>query len=243
MARVFVRQIPKPDWTIYDMATKSIPIGWLDVFPSCSVEIKLISDIVQGRRDRGIRVVPDIVHVFRAFELTPLNEVRVIIIGMDPYPTIRGDGQSRARGLSFSIDRGDQVPVSLKNIYKALQHNYPDYRMPTHGDLSYWAKQGVLMLNASLTTDVGVPGAHGQIWFPFLRRIFDAIKLANPNFIVLLWGKDAQKLASFIGAKDTHTLLGPHPAARDNSFRECPHFRNTNFLLEADGFEPIDWQI
>jgi uracil-DNA glycosylase len=239
-----VRELPKLDWTIYEVATKACPYGWRELFNSTKVELKQISDIVEKRNKVDfMRIVPLMPNVFKAFELTPLNKVKIIIYGLDPYQTIREDGLPRAQGLSFSVGRHDVIPPSLRNIYKALQYNYPDYRHPGHGDLTFWANQGVLLLNSCLTTEVDKTGAHGQIWFPFLKCVFEAIKKINPNVIVFLWGRDAQKMQSFINAKDSHTFSWAHPAARAGEFLTCPHFRNANYLLKNDGFSEIDWQL
>jgi uracil-DNA glycosylase len=242
--KVVIRRCPQPTWTILDMAAECPPIGWQKLFASSVVELRQISDLIEARKKSlCVRIVPSVPNVFKAFELTPLDNVRVIFIGMDPYQTLRYDGKPRAQGLSFSIKRDDDITPSLRNMFKALKYNYPDYRIPFHGDLTAWAKQGVLLLNASLTTDVDKSGAHGQIWFPFLKCVIEAIKKVNPNFITVLLGRDAQKLESFIGGKDTHTLSGPHPAARGGEFLKCPIFRNVNYLLKQDGFSEIDWSL
>jgi uracil-DNA glycosylase len=232
--------IPDSTWSIERIVGTHTPVGWKPIFEMSGLELHQISDLVEDRKRRAC-VVPLMKHIFRSFELTPMADVKVIICAMDPYPKIRRDGLPQAQGLAFSVQKGDEIPVSLRNIFAAVKNNYPDFLHPGHGDLEGWARQGVFLLNASLTTEEGKPGAHGIIWHPFLKNVFEGIKRVNPDFVLVLWGRDAEKIRSFVDAKDARTLIGPHPAARDGMFVKNTHFRDINRILKTDGKKEIDW--
>jgi uracil-DNA glycosylase len=190
--------------------------------------------------------------VFESIRLTPLDDVNVVIIGMDPYPN-----RKHAHGLSFSskimeCNGPKSIPASLKNIYNCLLFNELIDSMPTTADLTSWAKQGVLCLNLSLTTEEGKPGAHMNIWRKYMTNVIKTLsdfKAADhQQLIFLLWGNDAQKLESVIN-QDVHIVLKwihPSPmaqtrASEHNKFKYCQHFNNVNTFLEMDWKEPINW--
>lgn len=236
---------PKIDntWTIERVAREVPPAGWEAVFKEAAEELKNISDLLVKDEPTYGHFVPDTADVFKAFELTPLSNVRVVIFGQDPYHTIQDNGHPIAEGLSFSVPYGTRVPPSLNNIYKAIRRSYPDFQMPSHGCLHNWARKGVLMLNACLTTRAGAAGAHSKymLWMPFILKVLAAIHKANPNCVYVMWGKEAQKLQRYIEGKKI--LIGPHPSPINRGgteFVECGHFRKINDML---GTNPIDWQV
>lgn len=232
------------DWTIWDIITKRPPIGWREVFEKCHDEFKDLSHDVHERERVQGRFFPLRKNLFRAFQLTSLEEVRVVIIGQDPYPQPRWDGKPRAQGLSFSVSKGDQIPSSLQNIFKELQTEYPEWQMPNHGDLTSWALQGVLLLNMSLTVTPNKPNSYGEIWMQFISKVLDAIGRVNPKCIFLLWGKEAQKLRRYVNDKSV-ILEAAHPSGLSASrgFFGCNHFIQVNDILKNRGENMIDWQI
>ncbi|WP_136063947.1 uracil-DNA glycosylase [Modicisalibacter radicis] len=177
---------------------------------------------------------------FRAFELTPLERVRVVILGQDPY---HGPGQ--AHGLCFSVRPGVAIPPSLQNIYKELAQDV-DFAAVNHGFLESWARQGVLLLNSVLTVERGNAGSHrNQGWETFTDRAIQVVNEQCSGVVFLLWGSYAQKKASFVD-RDKHCVLhAPHPSplSAHRGFFGQRHFSRANAFLAERGGQPIDWQL
>ena len=177
--------------------------------------------------------------IFRAFDLTPVDQVKVVILGQDPY---HGPGQ--AMGLSFSVRDGIPAPPSLKNIFKEIEDDM-GVRMSGSTNLEKWARQGVLMLNSVLTVQAGIPTSHGNIgWQEFTDAVIKYLSANRSGIVFLLWGRYAADKASLIDSTKHHVLIAAHPSplAR-GAFFGCKHFSKTNSILAAEGKEPIDWQL
>jgi uracil-DNA glycosylase len=188
----------------------------------------------------GKRIFPKGSEWFRALDLTPLDQVRVVILGQDPY---HGEGQ--AHGLCFSVQPGVRVPPSLKNIYKELKSDL-GIDPPGHGFLESWAKQGVLLLNSVLTVEMGQAAAHqGKGWERFTDAIIRLINAKHEPVVFLLWGAYAQKKAGFVDTTRHLVLKAAHPSplSAHNGFLGCRHFSQTNTFLEAHGFPAITWAL
>ncbi|MDX1705315.1 uracil-DNA glycosylase [Pseudidiomarina sp.] len=188
-----------------------------------------------AERAAGKTIYPPADQVFNAFRLTPLHKVKVVIIGQDPY---HGPGQ--AHGLCFSVPEGVKKPPSLRNIFKALKNDFPDYEEPNHGNLEHWAEQGVLLLNAVLTVEEGKAHSHaGWGWERFTDKVIEQIDRHCEGVVFLLWGSYAQKKADFVDANRHHVMKTAHPSplSAHRGFLTCGHFAATNRLLD----EPIDW--
>ena len=187
--------------------------------------------------------------VFNAFNNTPLNKVKVVIIGQDPYHSIdtkEKDTKPHAHGLSFSVPNGTiKIPPSLKNIFKELNQDL-GFKIPTHGDLTSWAKQGVLLLNATLTVRAHEAGSHQKKgWETFTDSVIEKLSLQKEGVIFLLWGKFAQQKETLINTKKHHILKAAHPSpfSAYNGFYGCKHFSETNKILVSVGKKEIDWKI
>lgn len=195
---------------------------------------------LQERKSGGHRIFPKGSEYFRALDLTPLDTVRVVILGQDPY---HGEGQ--AHGLSFSVRPGVRVPPSLVNIYKELQSDL-DIAPARHGFLEHWAKQGVLLLNAVLTVELGQAAAHqGKGWELFTDAVIRAVNAQTHPVVFILWGSYAQKKAAFVDTSRHLVIRSPHPSplSAHNGFFGSKPFSKANAFLEAHGREPIDWQL
>ena len=178
--------------------------------------------------------------IFRAFELTPFQRVRVVLLGQDPY---HGPGQ--AHGLCFSVPDGVPHPPSLENIFKELQRDLGLAR-PVSGDLSPWAVQGVLLLNATLTVRAREAGSHhGRGWESFTDAAIRQLSDAHEGLVFLLWGRHAQRKEALIDTDRHYVLRAPHPSplSAHRGFIGCGHFSATNDLLLARGDIPIDWRL
>jgi len=188
----------------------------------------------------GTRVLPAAADLFNAFRLTPLAGVRAVILGQDPYPT-PGD----AHGLAFSYVGGERLPASLVNIYKELSSDLGVER-PVRGDLSPWARQGVLLLNTALTVEAGRAAAHRRFgWERLTDQAIRAVSKAEGHAVFILWGADARKKAPLIDGERHLVIESAHPSplsARVGFFGSKPFSRANAFLAEH-GLEPIDWSL
>lgn len=186
-------------------------------------------------------IYPPSTMIFNALDSTPLNQVKAVIIGQDPY-----HGPDQAHGLSFSVQRGVAVPPSLRNIFHELQS---DLAIPVakHGNLSKWAEQGVLLLNSVLTVEAGQPTSHQkQGWEDFTDTVIDVLNQQRENIVFILWGAYAQRKGQRIDQSKHLILKAVHPsplAANRGGFFGCKAFSKTNHYLKQNGIEPIDWQL
>lgn len=192
------------------------------------------------RKRQGKVIYPPGPLVFNAFNHTPFESVKVVILGQDPY---HGPGQ--AHGLCFSVPRGVPVPPSLQNIFKEI-HRDLGLPMPTHGNLEAWADRGVLLLNATMTVEQGAAGAHqNQGWERFTDAAIEHLSREREGLVFLLWGSYAQKKGRIID-RDRHLVLeAPHPSplSAHRGFIGCGHFSKANEYLVRQGREPIDWSL
>jgi len=199
-----------------------------------------LSNFVQQERQQTL-IFPPKSLVLNAFRLTPFDEVKVVILGQDPY---HNDGQ--AHGLSFSVPRGIALPPSLKNIYTELQSDIPGFQYPASGDLTKWAKEGVLLLNATLTVRAHQAASHQRRgWEEFTDQIIHLISQKLENVVFILWGSYAQKKTMLIDAQKHLILRSVHPSplSAHRGFFGCKHFSQANAYLQSKGRKPIDWQI
>ena len=186
-------------------------------------------------------IYPPADEIFNAFHFTPLKEVKVLILGQDPYHNER-----QAHGLSFSVKRSQpEIPPSLQNIYKEL-HEDLGCRIPSHGCLEKWAKQGVLLLNTVLTVRAHQANSHqGKGWEKFTDAVIQAVNAQERPIVYMLWGRPAQAKQSMLTNPKHLVLMAPHPSplSAHRGFFGCHHFSTANEFLKANGAEPIDWQI
>lgn len=197
----------------------------------------LIEILKQDKKQ--FKIFPPGPEIFAAFEHTPVSKLKVVLIGQDPY---HGEGQ--ANGLCFSVKKGIRVPPSLQNIYKELQDDLK-LEIPKHGDLTSWADQGVLMLNATLTVRQGEAGSHQKIgWETFTNAVISNISQKCNGIVFLLWGRFAHTKAELIDENKHFILKAAHPSplAR-GAFFGSKHFSRTNELLLKQNLKPIDWAI
>ncbi|MBL7951328.1 MAG: uracil-DNA glycosylase [Flavobacteriales bacterium] len=185
-------------------------------------------------------VYPRARNIFAAFHHTPFSKVRVVLLGQDPY---HGPGQ--AHGLCFSVPRGIPAPPSLQNMFAELERDIGMPR-PAHGDLSSWAEQGVLLINATLTVRAGEAGSHqGKGWERFTDAVIRAVSEQHTGVIFLLWGRYAQQKATLVDTGRHYILQAPHPSplSAHRGFIGCGHFSKVNELLTAQGKTSIDWSL
>ena len=192
-------------------------------------------------KESGQIVYPKNADIFNAFNTTHFDDVKVVILGQDPY-----HGAHQAHGLSFSVQKGIAIPRSLSNIYKELKTDIPGFTIPTHGNLEEWAKQGVLLLNATLTVRASTPGSHQkQGWEEFTDEVIKTISDKKEGIVFILWGAFAQSKAALIDDKKHFIIKSAHPSpfSADRGFFGSKPFSKTNEILRKEGKKEIDWQI
>lgn len=200
-----------------------------------------ITQQISQEIEQGVIIYPPVDMLFQAFEITPFDQVKVVILGQDPY---HGEGQ--AHGLCFSVPKGQKLPPSLRNIYRELQNCYPAYQMPAHGCLQGWAQQGVFLLNSILTVRANEAASHAKIgWERFTDNVIETLSKKRTNLVFILWGAYAKTKAPLIDEKKHLVLTAGHPsfAASHKQFFGNSHFLQCNAYLAAHGKEEIDWQI
>ena len=191
-------------------------------------------------KQQGKRIFPKGGEWFRALDLTPLDQVRVVILGQDPY-----HGPNQAHGLCFSVRHGVQPPPSLVNIFKELKSDLGIEPAP-HGFLEHWATQGVLLLNSVLTVEMGRAASHRERgWERFTDAIIRDVNARTEPVVFMLWGSYAQKKAAFVDTSRHLVLKAPHPSplSAHSGFFGCRHFSKANAFLQSRGLDPIDWAL
>ena len=198
-----------------------------------------IVQFIKDEKKNGKVIYPPGSLIFNAFELTPFDEVKVVILGQDPY-----HNPGEAMGLCFSVPFGKRVPPSLVNIYKEIKRDL-GIEIPQHGDLTSWAKQGIFLLNAMLTVEHKSPGSHKSIgWQEFTNAVIRLLSEHKEGLVFLLWGRFAQSKKAFIDETKHYVLEAAHPSplAR-NAFSGCAHFSKTNEILRKNNKPPINWSL
>lgn len=213
---------------------------WLDVIGGefDKPYMTKLREFLHQEKTNGQKIFPPGSLIFNALNTTPFDKVRVVIIGQDPY-----HGAGQAHGLCFSVQEGVDIPPSLVNIYKeiAAEYNVPP---PRTGDLTHWAEQGVLLLNATLTVRQAQAGSHqNKGWEEFTDAVIRAVNDRHEHIVFLLWGSYAQKKGAFIDRSRHLVLTAPHPSplSAHRGFLGCGHFRKTNDYLTQNGFRSIKW--
>lgn len=202
--------------------------------------MRRLSAFVQREREQVLVFPPEHL-VLNAFKLTAFENIKVVILGQDPY---HNDGQ--AHGLAFSVPDGVALPPSLKNIYTELMSDIPGFKYPSSGNLTKWAEQGVLLLNATLTVRAHQAASHQrQGWEVFTDEVIHLVSQNLEHVVFILWGSYAQKKAVLIDSQKHLILKAVHPSplSAHRGFFGCKHFSQTNAYLESWGRTPIDWQI
>jgi uracil-DNA glycosylase len=195
---------------------------------------------LKTEKSQGKIIYPPGPFIFNAFNTTPFDNVKVVILGQDPY---HGPGQ--AHGLCFSVQKGVPPPPSLINIFKEL-HDDIGIDIPNHGNLTHWAEEGVFLLNASLTVRAGDPMSHAKIgWAEFTNKVIEKISGIKEHVVFMLWGKFAQEKRTLIDATKHLILRATHPSplSAHTGFFGCKHFSKANAWLMSKGIDPIDWQL
>ncbi len=202
----------------------------------CQLQTEIAKQRAQGRQ-----IFPQQEDIFHAFDFQDLADVKVVILGQDPY---HGEGQ--AHGLAFSVQHGIKVPPSLVNIYKELTTDIDGFITPNHGNLTSWAQQGVLLLNTVLTVQKGQAHSHAKLgWEQFTDNIIEQINRYNDACVFILWGAHAQKKGRNIDDSKHLVLNGPHPSPLSayRGFFGCQHFSKANAWLKEQAKQELDWRL
>ena len=203
-------------------------------------DMRALSDFLRERRAAGARIFPPGPDIFAAFDATPFDQVRVVVLGQDPYP-----GEGQAHGLSFSVRPGVPVPRSLDNIFKEIGRDLGIAR-PDHGCLLPWARRGVLLLNAVLTVEKGCAGSHQRKgWEGFTDHVVEVLDREREGLVFMLWGSYAQAKGKMIDARRHRVLRSTHPSplSAHRGFLGCGHFSAANQYLGRGGAPAMDWSL
>jgi len=194
----------------------------------------------EAEKKKSVQIFPPEAEIFSAFDVTPFDKVRVVILGQDPY---HDNGQGH--GLCFSVKHGIQTPPSLRNMYTELIDDIPGFTRPAHGNLMHWAEQGVFLLNATLTVQAHKANSHKDWgWQEFTDAVIKAISSKKENVVFLLWGGFAKKKGKVINRMKHHVIECAHPSPLSvTKWRGCKVFSKTNAFLKKKGMPEIDWQI
>ena len=211
---------------------------WKEEFEEYRVKIEKILKMID---DRNETFYPSPENVFKSFEKTPLEKVKVVVWGQDPYPSLLDDGTPRAQGYAFGVSKKDFVPKSLQNIYKEIKNNFDFFVAPTHGDLTWLTDQGILFINTSFTYCPENPKGHLNLWTRFIHIV---IKIINKNIkscIHVMWGKQCEKLRDLITSPEILTAAHPSPLSAYRGFFGCNHFKQINITLDRQEKTQINW--
>ncbi|KAJ2785850.1 uracil DNA glycosylase [Coemansia javaensis] len=227
----------------YALELATIDKSWL---PHLRAELaapyfRQLKQFLRAEHEHKKAIFPPARDVYSWTRFAPLDRVRVVILGQDPY---HGPGQ--AHGLAFSVRPGVRVPPSLANMYRALKNDYPDFVAPGHGYLGGWAQQGVLMLNAALTVEAHNANSHaGRGWERLTDRVVELVNRRADNVVFMLWGSHAQKKGAKVDRKRHLVLASVHPSplSAHRGFLTAGHFRRANEYLAEHGLDPIDWSL
>ncbi len=225
-----------------DTAAAPLEPGWMQVLGAEFDQpyMQSLRAFLRQEKQSGKTVYPPGSDIFHAFNATPFEQVKVVILGQDPY-----HGPNQAHGLCFSVQSGVRVPPSLVNIYKEIERDL-GIPPPAHGTLDHWARQGVLLLNAVLTVRAGQAASHqGQGWERFTDQAIDHINRERQGVVFMLWGSYAQKKGRLIDRQRHCVLTAPHPSplSAHRGFFGCGHFSRANQYLLQQGKAPIDWSL
>jgi uracil-DNA glycosylase len=207
---------------------------------------KELTQNITSQRESGETIYPKQDDVFNAFSYTDLADIKVVILGQDPYHGCNEQNTPQAHGLAFSVEHGFKIPPSLVNIYKELTTDIKGFITPSHGNLSSWSKQGVLLLNTVLTVKKANAHSHAKLgWEEFTNAVIQDINSHNKGCVFILWGSHAQKKGKKINQDKHMVLAGPHPSPLSayRGFFGCQHFSKTNTWLTNNDLQPIDWKI
>nr|QBK89756.1 MAG: uracil-DNA glycosylase [Pithovirus LCPAC101] len=232
--------------SVYDIILNYPPRTWEKAFYRALSQVEEIDTGLEDLEERLGKTLPTKQLLFRAFDLCPIDKLKVVIVGQDPYHTVHA-GKIMANGMAFSTNKGFGVQKSLKNIYKEISRTHPNFIEPDHGDLSSWAKQGVLLLNTSLTVAEKKAGSHKKLWIGFIHKMLMYIQEENKDLIFVLWGKHAEELQSkqgIISSKITSFITShPSPFSCRRGFMGCNHFIDINEKLEELNLDKINWNL
>ena len=200
-----------------------------------------ILSFLESERDNGKTIFPVENDIFNAFNLTNFSDVKVVILGQDPY-----HNHNQAHGLAFSVQNGEAIPPSLRNMYKELEQSIDGFVTPNHGCLESWAKQGVFLLNTTLTVEAHQPNSHSKIgWETFTDAVIKTISDNKQNVVFILWGGHARK-KSKLRDKTKHFILEcvpPSPLSSYRGFFGCNHFELSNEYLSKNNISTVDWKL
>jgi len=240
--------------SLYDLALYTVDPSWKPLFRSLRDELDQIDTVLHRIQCQSINLpatsqcwlfTPKREDLFRVFRETVMQEVKVVIMGMDPYPSFYSNGDPVAMGIAFSAR--SVIPPSLANIFKELSREYPHFTPPSTGDLTEWCRQGILLLNASLTHLPNSKKTQKEVWLPLVAKVLNEVSSQGKKLVLCFWGRDAEGYAKYFRGNH-YTLYSSHPSPLSATKGDKPFIGNNHFLLinqylESLGEDPIIWSL
>lgn len=226
------------EWTLREIIEKTPPIGWERHFINLMPELFFLDKLI----DTEMKIFPQKKNIFRCFHLCPPGQVKVVIVGPEPFEKSASNDVEYANGLCFSTNsKATKLHPATQSIYRELKRSFPKFKAPKHGDFESWARQGILFLNRALTVRPGGKKSHYNEWVGFFHRTILYLREINPDLIFVLWGSEAKSSRDIIQGK--HVLEAPNPASYsgNQTFVNCDHFIKINTILQSLNQTPINW--
>jgi uracil-DNA glycosylase len=229
------------NWSILDIALKQPPVGWVNFFESCGDELKIINNILQKYESSNCISYPYRKNIFKAFNLVKPENIKVIIFDLEPYNSNNLDGVPLATGLALSVNKNCyKIPNNVLNIYRELQIEYPDFKIPNHGNLEKWCESGIFLLNLSLTVKPNSPGSHKDLWTGFVIRVIEYLNSIDKSIPYILLHKDCLKIVNYISGKSTIFKID-NPGFNNSNLFNSNIFKKVNSILEKKDKSVINW--
>jgi len=227
--------------SIYELLFEKDLGNWTIEFNKYKKAIKDISNRIDECEQKYGPYYPEKENLFKCFELTPLEEIKVVIVGQEPYTGLMDNGACRAKGLSYSVDKQDNVPKSLINIFKEIKNDFPMFKEPKHGDLTYWTKQGIFLYNQTLTYCPNNPECYKNLWNRFTNIVITILNQNTENCIYVLWGKKTEKLVENIKSREVITGMHPGNPGAYKGFTNKKFFLKINIILKRQEKNQINF--
>jgi uracil-DNA glycosylase len=227
-------------WNIYQIATLNTPKGWERAFKNSDDELQHISMLLERDEQKNGNFYPHRENIFKAFHLTSLDDLKAVIVCPEPYSTMNTDNNPLAVGLSLAVTRTSPIPFVLQKFFNILAKNNKNFVIPMHGDLTEWAKNGILLLNISLTVRSGTPKSHSELWTGFTSKIINEIMSTKKYVPFICIGKDCNKIANFIsGSCPLYRCMNPY--SMDTDFEDL--VAKINEFFKKHNLEPLNLKI
>lgn len=236
-----VEQKINNDSKITDLIEVGIPTCWIEIFKNSTDELEFIDSILQKHESTHGISFPFRNNIFRAFQLTPISKIKAVFISTEPYSGINYDGLPLANGLAFSVNESCTIPKDLNCLYAEISRVIPSFKIPTHGNLTKWALEGILLLNLALTVTPNTPKSHGEIWTGFIAKVLEHLAIHKPKVPYILFGDTTKSIANLISGQSL--VVTTSNPSYTSKFVQSNCIKLLIDNLEKIGESPINWNL